>query len=202
MRESLDRISMLMPASVLSYFIDRPTELATDLLLAKKRPIVPEDVSWLDLQAFYKASLAAKQIEAEHGIFLNQVWEKVCEPMPEPWECHEPHQQTEDCAIDLASIWGERCFTREFFYGDYGCVIATCIGKNEGIQIGFGLWHADDNLLESIPSLGWEEPDDIMWSPEGAVPIGEEIDLQRLRQLAAEGLSFILDVAKQHQAAD
>lgn len=202
MSESLHRNTMSLPASVLSYFTDRPTEMATDLLLAKKRPSVPEDVAWKDLQAFYKASLAAKQIEAEHAIFLNEVWEKVCKPMPEPWMCHEPYQQTEDCAIDLASIWGERCFTREFFYADYGCEIATCIGKNEGIQIGFGLWHDNDNLLESVPSAGWEEPDDILWSPEGAVPIDEEIDLKKLRQLAAEGMAFVLGVAKRHQEGD
>lgn len=199
MPKSRHRNTMPLPASVLSYYTDRPTEMAADLLLAKKRPTVPEDVTWQDLQAFYKASLAAKQIEAEHGIFLNELWKEVCEPMPEPWTCHEPHQQAKDCAIDLASIWEEHCFTREFFNGEYGCEIVTCIGKNEGIQVGFGLWHEGDNMLEGIPSEGWEDPDDIIWSPEEAVPIVAEIDLQKLRQLADEGMAFILNVAKQHQ---
>lgn len=199
MSESARRSSMSMPASVLSYFTDKATELATDLLLAKKRPAIPEDVAWGDLHAFYKAILAAKQIETEHAIFLNELWVEVCQSMAAPWVPNDPHQQTADCAIDPGSIWAESCFTREFLNGAYSCEIMTCIGKDVGIQIGYGLWHDGENLLKSSPSPDWETPDDLLWSPEGAVPINQDIDLQKLRQLADDGMRFILDALKNHE---
>lgn len=199
MSESVRRSSISMPASVLSYFTDKPTEMATDLLLAKKRPTIPEDVAWEDLHAFYKAILAAKQIEVEHAIFLNDLWVEICQPMNAPWVPNEPHQQNGDCAIDLASIWQESFFTREFSNGVYSCEILTFIGKDEGIQIGYGLWHDGENLLKSTPSPDWETPDDILWSAEGAVPITPVIDLQNLRQLADEGKRFLLDILKNHE---
>ena len=199
MSEFVRRASISMPASVLSYFTDRPTEMATDLLLSKKRPTMPEDLAWEDLHAFYQASLAAKQIEAEHAIFLNDVWMEICQPLAAPWVPNEPHQQIADCAIDLGSIWKESCFTREFFNGEYSCEILTSIGKDEGIQIGYGLWHDGENLLKSTPSPDWETPDDILWSPEGAVPINSNIDLQNLRQFSDDGKRFILETIKNHE---
>ena len=199
MPKSASRSSMLIPASVLSYFTDKPTGMATDLLLAKKRPPVPEDVHWGDLRAFYMASLAAKQVEAEHAIFLNELWEAVCEPMVAPWTSHEPHQQKEDCAVDLGPIWTESCFTREFYSEDYGCEIVTCIGKDEGIQVGYGLWHKGESLFpDDIPD-DWECPDEMLWSPEGAVPIAADIDLRKLRQFAEEGTNFVLSVLETHR---
>lgn len=199
MSKSVRRTSISMPASVLSYFTDRPTEMATDLLLAKKRPTMPEDVAWDDLHAFYQASLAAKQIEAEHAIFLNELWMEICQPLAAPWVPTEPHQQTGDSAIDLGSIWEESWFTREFCYGVYSCEILTSIAKDEGIQIGYGLWRDGENLLKSTPSPDWETPDDILWSAEGAVPINSNIDLQKLRELADDGKRLILETMKNHE---
>jgi len=199
MSEPVRRSSMPMPASVLSYFTDKPTEMATDLLLAKKRPSVPEDVAWNEIRAFYKASLAAEQVKAEHAIFLNELWEEACEPMASPWTSSEPHQQTEDCATDIRSIWDESCFTREFFNGDYGCEIVTCVGRDEGVQVGYGLWHDGESLFENDSPAGWESPEEMLWSPEGAVPVAEKIDLRKLRELAEEGRAFMLDALRKHE---
>ena len=199
MSESVRRSCMPMPASVLSYFTDKPTRMATDLLLAKKTPPVPEDVGWIELRNFYQANLAAKQIEAEHAIFLEELWQEVCEPMGAPWRSYEPHDQKEINAVDLKTIWEESWFLREFSKGQYSCEIAIYVGKDEGVQVGFGLWDDEDNLLESLPSEEWEEPDDILWSEEGLVPIAAEIDLQKLRELAAEGRAFMLKALKKHE---
>jgi hypothetical protein len=188
-----------MPASVLSYFTDKRTRMATDLLLAKKTPPVPEDVGWIELRGFYQANLAAKQIEAEHAIFLNELWEETCKPMASPWKPSEPHQQTEDCSTDIRTIWNESCFTREFLNDDYGCEIVTCVGRDEGIQVGYGLWHKGESLFENDPPTDWENPEEMLWSPEGAVPIAAEIDLLTLRELAKQGMAFMLDVLKMHE---
>ncbi|MGB3752435.1 MAG: hypothetical protein WA954_00880 [Parerythrobacter sp.] len=200
MSESVRRSSMPMPASVLSYFVDKSTKMATDLLLAKKRPSVPEDIAWNELRAFYQANLAAKQIEVEHAIFLEELWKEVCEPMGVPWTIYGPHHQKEINAVDLRTIWDESWFLREFFKGQYSCEIAIYVGQDEGIQVGFGLWHEEDSLLRSTPSGEWEEPDDILWSPEGAVPVAAQIDLQKLRELAKEGRTFTLNTLEKHEA--
>lgn len=190
--------SMAMPASVLSYFTDRATRMATDLLLAKKRPILPEDIRWDDLRGFYKANLAAKQIEVEHAIFLGDLWEAVCQPMPSPWTFPQPHQQGDDCAMDLVSVWNESCFSREFFRGEWACEIVTCVGAEEGVQIGYGLWRDGEPMLAAALSDDWESPDEILWSREGLIPLSPVIDLPALQNLANEGRQAVFDVVKDH----
>ena len=200
MSNLITKATMSIPASVLTYFNDRPTKMAIDLLLTKKRPSVPEDVKWDELVSFYKAGLAAKQVETELAVLLCEVWAEVCRDMPPAWIGQQPHEQKKDCATDVAQVWEECCHTREYLKGDLSCEICVCIGKDVGFQVGYGLWQDGETLLGQSSPLGWEPPDEMCWSPEEAVPLDETINLANLRDLAEEGRTFIMKVVEEHEA--
>ena len=199
MSETERKTTIFMPASVLTYFSDSATRMAADLILSQRRPSIPEDVKWGELGLFYRANLAAKQIEAEHAILLVDIWTKTCRNMPSDWTRPQPHEQGEDCAADLRTLWNESCFTREYFKDGFGCEIAICIGKEEGLQVGYGLWHDGETLLAENGPDGWEWSEEYCWSPEGAVSLQENIDLLKLRDFAREGRKYILKLVGLHE---
>lgn len=112
-----------IPAGLLAYFSDSKTEAAVDLLLAKQRPDVPDDVSWSDVPAYFRALRAARQIEVDYAILLHEIWSAVWKALPKPWVAKEPHEQVDDALLEPRRILGQNYALRAFERDKLRCEI-------------------------------------------------------------------------------
>lgn len=179
-----------IPPGLLSYFTDKKTQAAVDLLLAKKRPQMPDDVGWDEVPDFFRAVRAARQIQADQAILLHEIWNAVWKPLPAPWKAKAPHEQSDDGALDPNVIWGNSYLLRSFDRDKLTSELVIYIDGEAGVQIGFNLFR---NTTSKLPKQlsSWEEDDGTFWSPSTLISTRRNLNLGPLQPYAAEALKII-----------
>ena len=182
-------------AGLLAYFTDSKTEAAVDLLLAKKRPSIPDDVTWNEVPEFFRALRAARQIQADYAILLHEIWNAAWKPLPSPWKGKAPHDQGDDGLLDPSTIWNNSYALRAYERDKLTSELVVYADNESGVQIGFNV---SQNYKTRLPKLvnGWESDDGTFWSPASIVKIRKGLDLAPLEPWAAEAMKIIKGVAK------
>lgn len=179
-----------IPAGLLAYFSDRKTEAAVNLLLNKQRPDVPDDVSWSDVPAYFRALRAARQIEVDYAIFLHEIWGSVWKALPMPWVAREPHEQVDDALVEPRRIFSQNYALRVFERDKLWCELLVYGHREAGIQIGFNVYQGQSSKLpKALPD--WENDDGTRWSPSNLVKLKRTIDLTPLRIYADKAMKVI-----------
>ena len=175
---------------LLAYFSDEKTQAAVDLLLAKKRPQMPDDVGWDEVPDFFRAVRAARQIQADQAILLHEIWNAVWKPLPAPWKAKAPHEQGDDGALDPNVIWSNGYLLRSFARDKLTSELHIYVDGEAGVQIGFNL---SQNTKSKLPKqlARWEDDDGTFWSPSALVETRRNLNLDPLQPLAAEALKII-----------
>lgn len=182
---------MLIPKSVAAYVHDGGIRRAVKELIGLDPDEILDGMAWGELARFYRAQLAARQLEAEWGVFALEAWEAVWGGLLDHWRSLSPDEQMAvdaDVGVNLASLsdtddgslWFGRLFTsRNFtFYASLAAVppsglrLKVSCDRNER-PVSFA------NLDAALDDLG-------NWTPSLALPLdGGEIDLSPLREMAA-----------------
>jgi hypothetical protein len=179
-----------VPAGLLAYFSDRKTEAAVNLLLNKQRPDVPDDVSWSEVPAYFRALRAARQIEVDYAIFLHEIWGAVWKAPPKPWVAREPHEQVDDALVDPRRIFSQNYAVRVFERDKLWCELLVYGHREAGIQIGFNVYQGQRSKLpKALPD--WENDEGTRWSPSNLVKLKRTIDLTPLRTYADNAMKEI-----------
>lgn len=116
------------PESVCAYIADAAVRQAIIDLLNEED--VPDDVSWDDLDIYYRARLAAHQFETDWGRLANRLWELIWKPVIDAsWQAVEPWEASgHDASVFPSELkwWDEsarwfgkilRCGERELWAG-------------------------------------------------------------------------------------
>jgi hypothetical protein len=183
-------------SGLLAYFNDSKTESAVDLLLAKKRPSIPDDVNWSDVPDYFRALRAARQIQADFAILLHEIWNAIWTPLPVPWTADAPHEQIDDGFLDPRTIWDHWYALRGYGFGKLSSELLVYADKEAGVQIGFNVLLNSKSKLKG-PIKGWEKDEVTFWSSSGLVKIQKDLKLAPLEPFAAEALKIIKSVGKQ-----
>ncbi|WP_311268772.1 hypothetical protein [Sphingobium sp. WCS2017Hpa-17] len=170
-----------VPQSVLAYFEQPAVQSAVDLLLAKKEPKVPDNLQWKDVPAFYRASLAARQVPIEFAIFTEELWRHVWVDVPTAWRpCAPSNPARPDLSVSAWTVWDEGCFSRRFERAGLSLELAAGLWSETGLQLGVLVYGIDGRrLLDICPLKGWDrEGYDMLWTQEEIIPFGETVDLE------------------------
>lgn len=178
-------------SGLLAYFNDNKTRAAVDLLLAKKRPPIPDDVRWNDVPDFFRAVRAARQIQADQAILLYEIWNAVWKPLTAPWKALAPHEQSDDGTLDPVSIWANGYLLRSFERDKLTSELIVYVDSEAGIQIGFNVFQNTKPTLTKKILASWEYADGTFWSP--SLPVGKRRDLNvgPLQSYTAEARKII-----------
>ena len=145
-----------VPESVYAYFSDSKISSAVDLLLAKARPKIPEDLEWSEIPAFYRAIAAARQTQSDFAVLLHDVWFASWTNMPDPWQADGPSYAGQ--SAEVADVWESGYFSRTFKLDDARCELLVYLdGLAGGVQIGFELTRGKRSLVQKGDlQLEWE----------------------------------------------
>ncbi len=186
---------------LLSYFSDSKTEAAVDLLLAKKRPSIPDDVEWNDVPDYFRAVRAARQIQVDLAILLHEIWNAVWKPMPAQWKAAAPYEQVDDGLLDPHTIWGQWYALRSYERGNLRSELLVYADHESGVQIGFNVLqnnkskiHGKSKITQDLAS--WEYDGETLWSPTGLVRVQKGLNLAPLAPFVDEAIEVIKDVGK------
>ena len=191
-----------VPANVLAYCLNEDVRGAVDLLLSKRRPSVPDDLKWGELEKFFRAIGAAQQVRVDMATFLDQIWRAVWTDLPNPWES----KPTDTQRLDLLSIWDDGVLRRTYTHKtskSLTCELLIFANHSEGVQVGIDLKKGKANAFgkkEKPP--GWEIYDGCIWSPEKAVPITKTIDPEDLKPFARQARDLALKRIKEIKPAE
>lgn len=190
-----------IPSGLLSYFNDSKTEAAVDLLLAKKRPSIPDDVEWNEVPDYFRALRAARQIQADLAILVHEIWHAVWKPLPAPWTAKAPHEQVDDGLLDPHTIWGQWYALRSYGLGKLRSELLVYADNESGVQIGFNVLQDGKSKLHSKSKIkqdiaGWEDDGVTLWSPSGLVKIQKGLNFAPLAPFVDEAFKVIKDVGK------
>jgi len=185
-----------IPPGLLSYFNENKTESAVDLLLAKKRPSIPDDVEWEDVPNYFRAVRAARQIQADLAILLHEIWNAVWDPLPAPWKAKAPHEQVDDGLIDPRTIWDHWYALRAYECDKLNSELLIYADNESGVQIGFNVLRNDKSKLHSRSKnrsgiANWEDDGVTLWSPSGLVKIQKNINLAPLEPFVEDAFKVI-----------
>ncbi|SHM44902.1 hypothetical protein SAMN05518668_109177 [Sphingobium sp. YR657] len=183
-----------VPQSISAYFEQSAVQAAVDLLLAKKEPKVPDNLQWKDLPAFYRASLAARQVPIEFAIFTEELWRRVWGEVPSDWKpCAPSAPARADLSVSAWTIWDEGCFSRRFERAGVALELSAGLWSDTGLQLGILLYDTDDRrLLDTWPLHGWDrEGYDTVWTQDEITPFGETIMLEPFKPWTDQGWDVI-----------
>lgn len=168
-----------VPESVLTYFEQSAVETAVDLLLTGKEPKVPDNLRWDEVASFYRACLAARQVQAEFALLTEELWRAIWHAAPTDWKPRAPADpERPDLGVGISTIWDEGCFSRRFEQRNCSLELTAGLWSNSGVQIGVALWDKGDKiLLDSSALLGWaQEGYDMFWTQDEIAPLAKTID--------------------------
>ncbi|MFN3725239.1 MAG: hypothetical protein ACK4SZ_02925 [Allosphingosinicella sp.] len=175
-----------VPESVLAYFQQPSVQTAVDLLLTGKEPKVPANLRWEEVASFYRACLAAQQVQAEYALFLEALWGAVWTEIPAGWRgCRPSNPARPDLAIGIATIWSEGCFSRRFERQGYSLELSAGLWPDTGLQLGVLLYDEENSVLLTDDLLkGWIREGDIdtYWTQEEIAPLAATIDAAQFGQ--------------------
>jgi hypothetical protein len=177
-----------IPESVVAYSKQSEVRTAVGLLNAKKRPEVPEDLQWSEIETYYRAVLAMHQVQAEFAIVLANVWDVTWGSLDPSWEAGTPQDPGEGGKFDVAHVFSEECFTRVFRRSPYSVELCAAAFGNAGLQLGVGLWHGNKKVLKEHTLDSWEYDDEYgyCWTAESLIPIDRQISLDPLTNAVAQ----------------
>lgn len=178
-----------VPESVLAYFSQSAVRTSVDLLLSGKEPKVPIDLQWDEVPSFYRACLAARQVQAEFAIFTEQLWREVWDDVPQEWRpCAPGRPDRPDLAVGLSTIWNEGCFGRRFEKGGFAVETSVGLWANTGFQLGLLLYDRKERVVLREDELdGWSsEGCDTFWTQEQITPLTASISIGPFRKWAAQ----------------
>src|SRR3546814_5799708 len=156
---------------MLAYFGDSKTRSAVDLLLAKKRPSIPDDVKWDEGPGFFRALRAARQIQTDYAILLHEIWNSVWKPLPATiWKAKAPHEQADDGILDPSTIWTNSYALRLYERDKLSSELIVYVDNETGVQIGFNVTQNGKTKLPKVLA-DWEDNDGTFWSPSTLVKI-------------------------------
>lgn len=182
---------MLIPTSVSTYVSDGGMRRAVRELISLPSEDILDGLAWSELARFYRAQLAARQLETEWAVFAMDLWEAVWGGLLEHWSALSPDEQManyDDVGLNLASLsdtddhslWFGRLFTRASFtlYASLSAV-PSC---------GLRLKVSCENNARSIKfsALGAVADEHGNWTSNLAIPLdANDVDPSPLRQIAA-----------------
>ena len=181
---------------MLAYFGDSKTRAAVDLLLAKKRPSIPDDVEWDEVPEFFRALRAARQIQTDYAILLHEIWNDVWKPLPATiWKAKAPYEQGDDGILDPTTIWTNSYALRLYERDKLSSELIVYVDNETGVQIGFNV---TQNGKTKLPKLlaDWEADDGTFWSPSALVKIQKNLNLTALEPWAVEATKIIKSAGK------
>ena len=183
-----DKKLLSIPESVFAYLTQQEVRTAVNLLASKKKPPVPEEVRWNDLESFYRGVLSMQQVQAEFAMTLAKLWQETWGQVDIDWSSGSPQEPGEDGSLDVGEIWRENCFTRVFGKDVFVCHLCSYATYDEGLQLGFAIWKGEDDkkILKKMEVEGWEYDDEFgyMWTTADLRPREREMDLLPLVEAA------------------
>lgn len=190
---------MLIPESVTAYVHDGGIRRAVREIIGLGPDEILDGVAWSELGRFYRAQLAARQLESEWATFALDAWEAIWGGLLDHWTALTPDEQMAydaDVGINLASLtdtdddslWFGRMFTSRSFHL-YASLSAT---PSKGLRLKVSCDKADRPIAFGQLGPTKDEYDD--WTSDLAVPLNEtDIDLQPLRALAEAAVKIADD---------
>lgn len=114
--------NMEIPQSVREYVTDGSVRRAVNELLRIPADGILDGLEWSELERFYRAQLAARQLESEWAIFGILAWQEIWGGSLSHWDELSPDQQNEgnfDAGLSISelrdtgddSLWFGRVFT-------------------------------------------------------------------------------------------
>lgn len=192
---------MLIPESVAAYVHDGGIRRAVKELIGLDPGEILDGMAWGEIARFYRAQLAARQLEAEWGVFALDAWEAIWGGLLDHWKSLSPDEQMAadaDVGVNLASLsdtddgslWFGRLFTtRNFtFYASLAAVPAS------GLRLKVSCDRNERPV--SFTDLA-AAPDDVgNWTPALTLPLdGGEIEPSSLRKIAARAVEIADEAA-------
>lgn len=181
-----------VPQSVMAYFTQPAVATAVDLLLSGKKPKVPENLRWDELAAFYRACLAAQQVQAEYAILMEKFWRAIWQVPPSftPTTPHDPGRR--DMSVAISTIWDQGYFSRGFKKSDWWLDLTVYLEDSTGFQVGVGLWRGSEFMLDKGALPNWASEDsETLWTSPGLVPLVEVVDPSPFRELADDAMELV-----------
>lgn len=182
---------MLIPASVRAYVHDGGIRRAVRELVSLPSNDLLDGLAWSELSRFYRARLAARQLECDWGVFAIDVWNSVWGGLLDGWTAFTPDEQMSneaDVGVDLDSLlrtpddslWFGRMFSR----GGATFYAAIAAVPMEGLKAKISCDRAGPSV--SFAALGAVTNEDDNWTVDLTLPLdGDKIDPGPLREKAA-----------------
>lgn len=187
-----------VPESVFAYFTQPAIQTAVDLLLTRKEPKIPGNLTWNEVSSFYRASLAARQVPTEFAMFTEQLWREIWTDVPTCWRPIPPSKPARpDLAVGVSTVWDQGCFSRRFECSAYALELSAGLWLDTGLQLGVLLYDKQENVpLRKEDLVGWaqENGTDTFWTQDGAGSLSKVIAPADFRGLAKQALDAVATV--------
>jgi len=139
--------------SVTSFYRDGGVRAAAELLLDSPVAYAPDSVGWDQVETFYDACLAARQIQIEHVKDLFRLWTAVWSGVPEDWIPVSADPGDEELSLDPIVRWENDYFERHFKVQHSKTVALWVVLGDEqreldDIQIAFKVTKSARNLIK------------------------------------------------------
>lgn len=185
-------VDVLIPDSVLTYLHDGGIRRAVRSLIDLEEDAILDGLDWSELSRFYRAQLAARQLQAEWGLLALELWNAIWGGLLDHWQplsLDEQMAHEEDVKLHVASLCdvedGGLWFGRLFTKGDFTFYANLLAVPSSGLRLQFSC----DSYKRSLkfPELdATKETDDDYWKARMILPLDKaEVDIAPLRDLAA-----------------
>jgi len=187
-------VDVLIPESVSAFVHDGGIRRAVRELIDLPTDEIFDGMAWSELARFYRAQLAARQLESEWAVFALDLWNAVWGGLLDHWTALTPDEQMmsdADVGLNLASLsdtddgslWFGRLFTTRSstFYASLGAL------PSSGLRLKVSCEKGDRSI--AFTNLGAVPDEYGNWTSHLALPLDAgEIDPAPLRELAAAAL--------------
>jgi hypothetical protein len=182
---------VLIPASVRAYVHDGGIRRAIRELMDLPSDQILEGLGWSELARFYRAQLAARQLESEWAVFALDLWEEVWGGLLDHWTALTPDEQMineNDVGLDLAalsdaddhSLWFGRLFTK----GSFTFYASLSALPSSGLRLKVSC--ENDSRSIGFADLGATSDEYANWTSDLTLPLDREAtDPAPLREIAA-----------------
>lgn len=184
-----------VPEGLHQYMTRSRIRSAVDLLISGRSPKAPDGLQWEELQAFYRACLAAQQTRIEWAMTLDLVWTAVFADQLPGWRSSGIKQQYEESElrVDVQHLWDEGEFRRDLRRDGHYMEALVELDVDDGVRVAVCLYK--DGSPVELPSVaGTTSIDEWIYSPWEAFTDDPQFDCNRLR-VAARAALDALDAA-------
>lgn len=185
---------MLIPESIIAFIHDGGIRRAVKEFIDLPTDEILDGMAWGELERFYQAQLAARQLESESAVFAIGLWDAVWGGLLDHWTALTPDEQMmseADVGLTLASLSdtddGSLCFGRlctsrsSTFYASLGAL------PSSGLRLKVSCEKGGRSI--AFTDLGAIPDEYGNWTSHLALPVDSgEVDPAPLRELAAAAL--------------